>query len=279
MTSSAPRGPASFLACDTCGRLPDPPRLRETLAKLAAVFPIELLVHAVVLRLDLSHLLTVGLLAFTATVIVVWVVEPSAMRLARRWLHAPTLREHRLLHAAPALWRIRTVVTDRPGSLGRLTRELTALEVNILNLDVHHVGGTVLDELVLSAPHHVGPGELRAAVERGGGTHIGVWPTSAMALADGLTRALDQAIRVAADPDELLPALAELLRAQPSSGTGAVIDGGGTWLKVPWPWDGPLVLTRPGEPFTPGERARAHRLAELAELTALTRLYGRSPAR
>ena len=40
----------------------------------------------------------------------------------------------------------------------------------------------------------------------------------------------------------------------------------GTVLKIPSPWTGLFAFTRPNEPFTPAESARAHRLAELAEL-------------
>jgi hypothetical protein len=42
----------------------------------------------------------------------------------------------------------------------------------------------------------------------------------------------------------------------------------GTVLKIPTAWHGPIAFHRPGEPFTPAESARAHRLAELAEILA-----------
>lgn len=153
----AARTTAAALACDVCGRLPHPPRTRLTLAKLATIFPLELLVHALLLRYHLPYLLTVALLAVTATVLVVWVVEPSATRLMGRWLHGRAVREHHQLHTAPALWRIRTAVSDEPGSLEQLTRELGVLDVNILGMDVQPTTDGVLDELVLSAPDHVGP--------------------------------------------------------------------------------------------------------------------------
>ncbi|HEY8717348.1 amino acid-binding protein, partial [Pengzhenrongella sp.] len=275
MSTRAPRTTAAALACETCGRLPNPPRLRLTFAKLAAIFPIELGVHAVVIGYDLPYLLTVALLAVTATILVIWVVEPSAMRLLGGWLHARAVREHQHLYDAPALWRIRTTVPDEPGALESLTRELAALGVNILGLHVHPGAGVATDELILSAPHEVRPADLLAAARRGRGTNVHVWPTSAMALADSQTRALDQAIRVAADPDELARAVAQLLRAEPTTASTSepepVADA---WLKVPSPsGGGPLFFARPGEAFTPGERARAQRLAQLAEAAALTRLY------
>jgi hypothetical protein len=60
--------------------------------KLAAVFPVELALHALVVDLRLSYLRTAMLLAVSATIMVVWVVEPSAMRLLGRWLHGPELQ-------------------------------------------------------------------------------------------------------------------------------------------------------------------------------------------
>jgi hypothetical protein len=272
---------SATLACESCGRLPHPPRLRLTLAKLAAVFPIELAAHAFFLHHHLPYLATVALLAVTATVLVIWVVEPSAMRLLSTWLHAREVRQRRQLHTAPALWRIRTRVPDRPGSLERLTGALAALDVNILTVEVQPAAGDPLDELVVSAPHERGPDELVAAVTRAGGVRTRVWPTSVMALADSQTRALDQAIRVAVDPDELPDAIATLMRARrvdrvpPAMGTG---HGAEDVLKVPWRWGGALLFTRPDEPFTLGERARAQRLAQLAELVGMARLRLGSPA-
>jgi hypothetical protein len=96
-------------------------------------------------------------------------------------------------------------------------------------------------------------------------------------VADGQTKALALALRVAEDPGELQLAVAELLDAEPvvnptgdctgSSGAAPACDG--TLLKIPSPWHGPLGFSRPRAPFTPAESARAHRLAELAELTEL----------
>jgi hypothetical protein len=56
-----------------CGRLPHPRKLRLALAKLTAVFPIELLLHALVIYFHMSFALTVTLLAVTTTVLVIWV--------------------------------------------------------------------------------------------------------------------------------------------------------------------------------------------------------------
>ena len=117
------------------------------------------------------------------------------------------------------------------------------------------------------------------ALHDGGGNDPHVWPTTALAMADGQTGALSLAARIAANPAELPLAVAELLRARiearPDTGTAAASAQAGTapapdatLLMIPTAWHGPITFVRPGEPFTPAESARAHRLAELAEILA-----------
>lgn len=238
------------------------------MATIAAMLPIELLVHALVVEAHLPYVAKVLVLTLTATALAIWVAEPSAARLLRGWLHAPALRHRKQLAAAPALWRARTVLRDQPGALQRLTQALARLDTNILGIHVHPVPGGVLDELVLSAPAGVGERELLAALRDGGGASAHVWPTTALAMADGQTKALSLAARIAHAPDELPLAVAELLRARivPPSDVPLNMPEDGTRLKVPTAWHGPVVFARPGEPFTPAESARAHRLAELAEI-------------
>ncbi len=272
---------AAELSCDVCGQMPEPTRARLTLANIAVMLPIELLVHAAVVETHLPYVAKVLVLTLTATVLVIWVAEPSAARMLRSWLHAPALRHRQRLDAAPALWRARTVVRDRPGSLQKLTQALADLDTNILSIHVHPVPDGVLDEFVLSAPGTVDENQLLRALRAGSGTEPQVWPTTALAMADGQTGALSLAARIAASPDELPLAVAELLRARIGEGPerGGTGDGtraekqspdtsAGTTLKIPTAWHGPLTFTRPGEPFTPAESARAHRLAELAEILA-----------
>jgi hypothetical protein len=280
------------LSCEVCGQMPEPTKTRLTLANIAVMLPIELLVHAAVVETNLPYVAKVLVLTFTATFLVIWVAEPSATRILKNWLHAPALRHRTRLAEAPALWRARTVLRDQPGSLQKVTRSLARLDTNILSIHVHPVTGGVLDEFVLSAPGNLGETELLTALREAGGRDPHVWPTTALAMADGQTKALSLASRIAANPAELPLAVAELLRAQvasPADPAGAntppaeAIAGhmaagsevAGTALKIPTAWHGPLVFSRPGEPFTPAESARAHRLAELAEILA----YGpsRSP--
>ncbi|TLM73805.1 ACT domain-containing protein [Pseudarthrobacter sp. NamB4] len=270
MKHTAANTPGADLSCEVCGLMPEPPKTRLTLANVAVMLPIELLVHALVVETALPYAAKVLVLTLAATVLVIWVAEPSAARLLRTWLHAPALHQRSRLAAAPTLWRARTVLRDEPGSLQKLTRALARTEINILSIHVHPVAGGVLDEFVLSAPGDIGERGLLDALHDGGGTSPHVWPTTALAMADGQTKALSLAARVAEAPGELPLAVAELLRAGILTPDEALLeaDDDGARLKIPTAWHGPITFARPGEPFTPAESARAHRLAELAEILA-----------
>lgn len=257
-------------ACVECGQWPHPPRLRLTVAKLLAIFPVELGLHAAVLALHPPLLVAVSLLVVTTTALVIWVVEPSTMRLLASWLHAPGRRARARVEQMSALWQLRVTLDDRAGQLERLTHELTRLDANILGLHLHPVEDGVRDELVVSTPEGVGPDDLLAAAAIAGGQNPHVQSTSALALVDGQTKALNLSARVVADPAELPQAVAELLGARVITDQAAItssrLPNDGTVLKIPSPWSGLFAFTRPGEPFTPAESARAHRLAQLAEL-------------
>ncbi|MGG5173096.1 amino acid-binding protein [Pseudarthrobacter sp. J1738] len=266
-------GPSHELACEVCGRLPEPPKARLTVANIAAMLPIELVVHAVVVESHLPYVLKVLVLTLTATVLVIWVAEPSAARILQRWLHAPALKKRRRLHSSASLWRARVVLRDEPGALESVTHELARHDVNILSIHVHQLSGAVMDELVLSAPAELSERKILQYLSEGGGTGPALWPTTALALADGQTMALSLAIRVSERPAELGLAVAELLRAKLGLPDGERYPGEEACvMKLPTAFGPPLVLSRPGEPFTPAESARAHRLAELAERTELATL-------
>ncbi|WP_435593026.1 amino acid-binding protein [Nocardia sp. bgisy118] len=269
MRPTAARPPVHALACDVCGRLPHPRRTRLALAKLAAVFPVELVLHALVIRLHPPYLVTVLLLTITTTILVIWVVEPSAMRFLGSWLHGPELRDRDRADRAPALWRIRVHVDDRPGQLEALAAHLADRDANILTVHVHHLESGVLDELVVATPVDVTPHALTTAVTKAGGVKVRVWPASALTLIDGQTKALAVAARVVADPDELPLAIAELLGARYlSSGTTEDEPAEGTMLELPNEPERPLSFLRADEPFTPAEIARAHRLHDLAHIVS-----------
>lgn len=266
------------LACEVCGRLPEPPKVRLTAATVLAILPLELAVHAAVVTSGLSILAKVLVLTVTATVLAIWVAEPSVTRLLRRWLHGPILRERRRLDAAGSLWRLRTTVRDTPGTLEAITRQLRMLDGNILGVQVQPGTDGVIDDFVVDVPEGTTARDLVEAVEDGGGRDVQVWPTTALALADGPTRALTAAVRVAAAPGELPEAVADLLGAEVVEGApgapASYLSGDARRLKVHSHWRGAVVLTRPGQPFTLAESARAHRLAELAEVVEDSRCAG-----
>ncbi|MFF0453819.1 amino acid-binding protein [Nocardia africana] len=255
------------LACEVCGRLPHPRRARLALAKLTAILPVEFTLHALVLHHHLPAAVTVSVLAVTTTVLVIWLIEPSAMRLLAPWMHAPALRSRDRLHGAELLWRIRVRLHDTPGQLESLTAHLARRQANILTVHVHHLETGVLDELVVATPPDVSTHDLTETLHRAGGHVFGVWPATALALIDGQTKALSLAARVTADPDELPLAVAELLDARYlNPATGSTVPPGPTVLELTAPSGEPLRFLRDQEPFTPAEIARAHRLHELARI-------------
>lgn len=266
---------ASATACDACGQHRPHPRLPRALTKLSAVFPIELLLHALVLRYDLGYLASVAILSASTTVLVIWVVEPSARRVLRTWLRGRARRTRRRLDAAPELWRVRTVVDNAPGALERVLQGITSLHATVLGLHLHPLERGTLAEVLVSANGNLREEDLVAPVTQRGGRNAMAWPTTVLSLVDGQTRALSLATRVARDPAELPLAVAELLHADLVTDRLSAIDPRGSWgdedptvLRVPSPWTGMFALRRTSAPFTPAEVARAHRLAELAQVSA-----------
>lgn len=250
--------------------------MRLTVANIATVLPIEFGVHAVVLQTGLPYLAKVSVLALSATALVIWVAEPSVRRMLRAWLHAGALSRHHRLHSFDALWRVRLILPDEPGALERVSGSLARLDVNILSIQVEPLGNGVLDEFVLGAPDGITGQDLSSALDDAGALRVLVTPTTPVAMTDGQTRALSLATRVVGDPSELPGVLAELLAAEQVDGRDspeelrASLDDG-TLLKVPSSRHGALLFRRSGDPFTPVESGRAHRLAELAEISEYTR--------
>ncbi len=237
--------------------------------KLAAIFPVELTLHALVMHYELPFAVTVLVLTATVTVMAVWVVEPSAIRLLARWLHGPALRARERMHRAERLWRIRVRVRDEPGHLEALTKGLAQIGTNILTVHVHRMESDALDELIVATPPEVTDSTLRAAIGRAGGRDTRVWPASAMTLIDGQTKALTLAARVSCEPQELPLAVAELLGAR-YLGDGVPEDRTppGEILRIDTGRGSTICCVRPGDPFTPAEIARAERLRDLATTPA-----------
>lgn len=75
----------------------------------------------------------------------------------------------------------------------------------------------------------------------------------------------------AADPAGLPRTLAKLFdaavvnhRKRIHTTSGSATGPGSTTLLIPTPWTAPVLLSRPGRPFTPTECALARRLADIA---------------
>lgn len=233
--------------------------------------------------------------------------EQPARRAVRRVLGgARTLLPGRRPRPEPAvkspadgttsLWRMRTTVPDRPGTLARLCGALGRQGVDVVSLQTFPLGtsaestdagdGTtggaaaelVLDEFVLRAPAGLTATGLVRCVDAAGGSGTRVERGGAHDLADTPTRVLRLATRTARDSAELPLALRQLLgrctvRAVPSTAPRPAgrpapeVPPEGTYeetvLRLPDPAGGVLVIERPQLPFTPAEFARAAALVEL----------------
>ena len=101
------------------------------------------------------------------------------------------------------LWRVRTTMPDRPGSLAVLARHCGERGVNILGLQIFPGVQGVTDELVLRAPDDWRIGDVAALVEDAGGTDVTVGPSTEHALVDGPIQYLHALRRRRPDPSTL----------------------------------------------------------------------------
>ncbi|WP_051717038.1 GNAT family N-acetyltransferase [Streptomyces megasporus] len=185
------------------------------------------------------------------------------------------------------LWRLRTTVPEKPGSLAALCAALAEHRVDVLSLQTHPLGEVTVDEFLLRAPLSLEPGELTRAVATAGGRDTWLERADAHDLADVPTRVLGLATRTALDTAELPLALRQLLGRCTIRSVPAHLSDGGTdgrpvpedglleetVLRLRDPRGGTLVVERPHLPFTPTEFARARALVELD-----TRLDAVSPS-
>lgn len=177
-----------------------------------------------------------------------------------------------------ALWRMRTTVRDRPGSLAALCAALAARQVDILALQTHPLAEGTVDEMLLRAPAELGVDSLGDAAAAGGGRDTWVERADAHDLVDAPTRMLGLATRAALDAAELPVALRQLLgrcaiRSHPANppfgqrGATEQVPAEGvleeTVMRLRDPSGGAITIERPHLPFTPTEFARARALIEL----------------
>jgi GNAT superfamily N-acetyltransferase len=175
------------------------------------------------------------------------------------------------------LFRARTTLSDRPGSLATLARHCGEQGVNILGLQIFPGVDGVTDELVLRAPETWGLGDVAELIEGAGGTGVTVGSCTEHALVDGPIQYLHGLRRLAHDPRSLAEVLGRLLDAAPVAAFDGDISQVQDTLTVAV---GPQrVVLRRTAPFTATEHARAVAFAEVAEeLMSPEPASGRAPA-
>lgn len=160
------------------------------------------------------------------------------------------------------LWRVRTTLSDSPGTLARLAVSCGEADANILALQVFPEGDTVTDELVVATHQGWTVAQVRMLFESAGAGVLEVTPAPAGLLGDQIVRHLRAAARLAADPRLLAEVTAELLDAQVAGRkpTGELTD------VIDLVLGEEAVRLRRTTPFTDVERARAAALTSVAEL-------------
>ncbi|WP_150250952.1 ACT domain-containing protein [Nocardiopsis deserti] len=168
------------------------------------------------------------------------------------------------------LWSVRVTVADVPGGLAALTARFAALGIDIRLMQVHPAGADAVDEFFVSAPAHVGEGDLYTAVRESGGRDAAVRRADVHELSDTTSRTLalvSALVSGAATLERSLLSLASARAvehtAEPSAGT-AREDLSGTVMTLPAPDGGVLTVRREDVPFTAVEFARCRALAHVA---------------
>ncbi len=157
------------------------------------------------------------------------------------------------------LWRVRTTMPDRPGSLAALAAECGQADVNILGFQVFPDIESVTDELVLSTPDDWSATDLVALLGRAGGEGVIVQRCTEEALVDQPTRYVQAAREVLAQPASFPDVVAHLFDADalPAS------DLEGEHDVMEMSVADVLVQIRRPAAFTSVEHARGAAMAEL----------------
>ncbi|MUL43841.1 GNAT family N-acetyltransferase [Streptomonospora sp. PA3] len=164
-----------------------------------------------------------------------------------------------------ALWRIRTVVEDRPGQLAGVVEAVAARGGNIVGLSIHADPAGVVDEFVVDVPgeHHT---LLREVAERSVTDAVDAVPAQPREVGDDVTKALLLTARLRSAPNRLPEVLGELLMAEDARWTNLTRPAAEfpeepetTLVVAVGPLRG-VRLRRPDRPFTWTESARADAL-------------------
>lgn len=154
------------------------------------------------------------------------------------------------------LWRVRTTLPDRPGSLAMLAQECGEAQVNIVGLQVFPGVERVTDEMVLSTPDDWTSSDVTDLLERAGGEIVIAQACTEEALSDQPTRYVQAARSVLSQPASFPDVVAHLFDADV---VAADDDQDVMELSV----GDVLVQIRRNAPFTATEHARGAAMADL----------------
>ncbi|MGA8256634.1 MAG: GNAT family N-acetyltransferase [Nocardioides sp.] len=154
------------------------------------------------------------------------------------------------------LWRVRTTLPDRPGSLAMLAQECGEAQVNIVGLQVFPGVERVTDEMVLSTPDDWTSSDVTDLLERAGGEIVIAQVCTEEALSDQPTRYVQAARSVLSQPASFPDVVAHLFDADV---VAADDDQDVMELSVA----DVLVQIRRNAPFTATEHARGAAMADL----------------
>src|SRR6478609_2653024 len=120
------------------------------------------------------------------------------------------------------LWRVRTTLPDRPGSLAVLAKSCGEAGVNILGVQIFPGIEAVTDELVLRTPEGWGLPEIAEIVEASGGRAVSAAPCTEAALTDQPTRYVQAARRILSRPATFPGVVAMLFDAEADPEQGSL---------------------------------------------------------
>jgi GNAT superfamily N-acetyltransferase len=161
------------------------------------------------------------------------------------------------------LWRVRTTLPDRPGTLALLAEQCGLADVNILGLQIFPGVEAVTDELVLRTPDGWEPARIGRLVELAGGRHVVAAPCSEDALADQATLYVQAARAVLERPMTFPEVVGRLFDARLENVDGE-LDGAAADDDVMEMTVGDVeVSVRRAAPFTATEHARGAAMAAL----------------
>ena len=156
------------------------------------------------------------------------------------------------------LWRVRTTLPDRPGSLAALAQRCGEAGVNILGLQIFPGIEDVTDEFVLRTPEGWAEREITELLESSGGGGVVVQPCTEAALADQPTRYVQAARTILERPMSFPEVVAQLFDAESDPSDPSVVHD--TMEMVVGDVQ---VQVHRSAPFTPTEHARGGALADL----------------